>query len=653
MTPDWLINRVKLMSVGEIVYRLRQSLFGRLEMYRLAKGWSPQPACAVTSGRLLFSKARFDAGRPREFASAAASLVTGKLSLFEYAELDVGWPINWHRDPLTGVNSPITEFGKFINYRDDARVGDIKVLWELGRQQFLVPVAAQYYFQREQTQLEAIEGVLNSWLQQNPYGYGVHWCSSLEVALRGISWCVTHQLLLAAGLPGGLFALDIDVPALKTQIYQHAAFIRSHLSLYSSANNHLIGELTGLHVLCSLFDFGKESEDWKMFAWRSLQDEADKQVYKDGVNKEQAIYYHCWVLEYLLINSLVATCDGRKVTDGYLELLTKMGQFVRDIAPMESEPPQIGDADDGVAIQFSSGKSSFSRDLIETVNVLSGKLRPDAAGLKAFCYNSFCHPGTPSGILPVEATVYPASYPDGGYAILGSPAFHVVFDCGALGYTSIAAHGHADMLSACLAIDGRWWLVDPGTFSYHSDHGWRDYFRGSRAHNVLSINGRDQSEIGGPFMWVKHARAHFSGVNSAAGVHMTSGWHDGYSGQGVPQVRRSLTVNAVTREMIVSDEVDCDRQVDVRLHYHFSPEVRCVEESVNGFLLEMPGTSHRVQIQFSSDLTLASYRGDAQSQLGWYSSGLGKKEPCLTICAIARVSRTASFKTSVTVVTGY
>ena len=55
----------------------------------------------------------------------------------------------------------------------------------------------------------------------------------------------------------------------------------------------------------------------------------------------------------------------------------------------------------------------------------------------------------------------------------------VLFDCGELGFKSIAAHGHADVLSFTVRAFGEDLLVDPGTYDYFTFSGWRLYFRGT------------------------------------------------------------------------------------------------------------------------------------------------------------------------------
>ncbi len=184
-------------------------------------------------------------------------LLEGRIGFFGHAPLDVGRPVDWHRDPLTGIHSPMC-FGKSLNYRDDALVGNIKFTWELGRHQHLIPLAAAYACSGEQRYRDAVVSQIDGWIDSNPYGMGIHWCSALEVALRLIAWAVVHSLLALRDGAAGLFGAVADADRFGTVIYQQAHFVRHYLSRYSSANNHLIGELTGLWVASQVFDLGPD-----------------------------------------------------------------------------------------------------------------------------------------------------------------------------------------------------------------------------------------------------------------------------------------------------------------------------------------------------------------------------------------------------------
>jgi len=55
------------------------------------------------------------------------------------------------------------------------------------------------------------------------------------------------------------------------------------------------------------------------------------------------------------------------------------------------------------------------------------------------------------------------------------------------------------------ANDGRDLIVDPGTGSYYGNPAWRTVHRGTRAHPTACVDGVNQSVIGGPFYWSRHA----------------------------------------------------------------------------------------------------------------------------------------------------
>ena len=47
-------------------------------------------------------------------------------------------------------------------------------------------------------------------------------------------------------------------------------------------------------------------------------------------------------------------------------------------------------------------------------------------------------------------------------------------------------------------------LIDPATFTYVGEQKWRDWFRGTEAHNTIRVDGGDQATLAGPFRWTNH-----------------------------------------------------------------------------------------------------------------------------------------------------
>ena len=63
------------------------------------------------------------------------------------------------------------------------------------------------------------------------------------------------------------------------------------------------------------------------------------------------------------------------------------------------------------------------------------------------------------------------------------------------------AHGHADALSLLLQRRTAPCADRSGTYTYSTDEQWRRYFRGTRAHNTVTIDGLDQAVQDGPMAW--------------------------------------------------------------------------------------------------------------------------------------------------------
>src|SRR5258708_25443952 len=64
-----------------------------------------------------------------------------------------------------------------------------------------------------------------------------------------------------------------------------------------------------------------------------------------------------------------------------------------------------------------------------------------------------------------------------------------------------AGPSDADTLSIVVRSGGQEILIDPGTFTYVAEEKWRNWFRGTHAHNTIVVDGRDQAIAAGPFRW--------------------------------------------------------------------------------------------------------------------------------------------------------
>jgi hypothetical protein len=582
------------------------------------------------------------------YVAAAERAAIGRLDVFALADVDVGLPPRWNRDPKTGIEAPL-RFGKHLDYRDPDLVGDIKYLWEPNRHLHLATLAQAYALTHRKKYLDALAEQLESWFLACPYAKGPNWSSALEAAIRLVNWSIAWQLV------GGHERLDEGLRRRWLRsIYEHAHFVRHWFSAHSSANNHLIGEAAGLYIAGLTWPHWREAQDWVRVAKKILEREAVAQTAPDGVNREQALWYQQFVLDMLLLPLLAARANGQRFSSAYESRLEAMMDFIASVMDAGGNVPMFGDADDGYLVRLerdagfcpyrsalAAGALLFRRG---DFKLKAGRLDDKARWLFGGDADAEFE------ALDAEATGLPLrqSFPEGGYYVLGCEfdqpgEVRAVVDAGPLGYTSIAAHGHADALSFTLSVHGREILIDPGTYAYHTQERWREYFRGTSAHNTVRIDGLDQSEQGGNFMWLRHARAGCSLWLSTTDKDCFEGWHDGYARLADPvRHRRLLELDKRARRLIVEDRLEMQGSHDVEVFFHCA-EPCTVDAGPGGFVIARDGIRVRLLLPPVGDSSV--HKGGLSPILGWASRGFDRRTPTHTIVWRARLSGPTELRT--------
>ena len=579
---------------------------------------------------------------PAPYLAAAERRASGRLAIFSLAELDLGTPPRWNRDPKTGIDGPL-QFGKLLDYRDPDLVGDIKYLWEPNRHLHLVTLAQAYALSGRREYQDALIEQLDSWFIACPYARGPNWSSALEAAIRLVNWAIAWQLMQP------LAEREFEQRWLRS-VYEHAHFVRHWFSAHSSANNHLIGEATGVFIAALTWPHWPEMRAWGKHAKQIIEREALAQNAPDGVNREQAVWYQQFVLDMLVLCLLAGKANGEWFSADYESRIEAMMDFIASIMDAGGNVPMFGDADDGYLVRldqdsaFSPYRSALAIGALlfrrGDFKLKAGRLDDKARWLLG------AQADAQYEALDTEATRLPPrqTFPEGGYFILGADfdtvnEIRAVVDAGPLGYTSIAAHGHADALSFTLSVGGRELMVDPGTYAYHTQERWREYFRGTGAHNTVRIDGLDQSEQGGNFMWMKHARAGCGLWLSSAEKDTFEGWHSGYMRLADPvKHRRLIELDKRARRLAIEDSLDMAEAHEVELLFHFAEECR-VDALADGYLVERDGMTLRLTLPANGAAEL--YRGSLAPVFGWISRGFDRRQPTTTLVWRARLSAPA------------
>jgi hypothetical protein len=119
-------------------------------------------------------------------------------------------------------------------------------------------------------------------------------------------------------------------------------------------------------------------------------------------------------------------------------------------------------------------------------------------------------------------------FPDTGLAVWHGGPWSVFFDVGPLGPDYQPGHGHADTLNIECSNRGRRLFVDPGTYAYDDD-ATRRYDRSTAAHNTVTIDGMNSSEVWHVFRVGRRAKPTDVAVEFVGGGMTAMAGHTGYN----------------------------------------------------------------------------------------------------------------------------
>lgn len=633
-----------VMGPSELTARARRETRHRLDAvaFRLApavwrRTWTPSAQTLDEEARPALPRGILRPDRAHSLGEAspgaAAAIVAlaeriaeGRRQYFGYPDVQLAEPVDFSHDPVTD-DRWADRHSKRLEYRGGTR-GDPKWIWELNRLHELPLLVEAWLLSGEERFAQRALDLGERWLRTSAPGRGVAWSNGYEAALRAISLSVTLDALR------GSAQLTRERERLFAHgLWQHGRWIARDPSTHSSANNHRIGELAGLVTIGLLVpELGRDGSAWLAHGLRGLAIEAERQIAADGTTVEQAFRYHLHTLEFLLLSVALLDATASDVPAEILAAIDRSGDALwAQLGEAEPEPT-YGDSDDAWVVRLDGLARRDARGIAAAIAARLGHARArraagtlDAAGWWLFGAEGAARfadtaPATPPGNLVL---------PDAGLTVLRRSGRRVLFDSGSLGYLSIAAHGHADALQVTVADDGDDLVVDPGVGSYFARPHFREAFRGTSAHATVTVDGLDQSESGGPFLWRRHAEARLLEADLEAGV--VAGEHDGYTHLDDPVHHRRVLIAGAGAPVLVYDRVTCRGEHRLAQAWPLHPDLDAEPADASLVRCTRDGTP-RLLLQFASSApgTVSIVRGQETPPRGWFSPGLERIEPaCL------------------------
>ncbi len=577
------------MSAGEVIWRIRQKVEQKLENHRFRRHQPVDrplyPGVAATVAALTPTPLGSQALSllplsPSPLLSTPIAHSHEAVRLYGYRYED--YATDWHAGFNTPARWPLLP-SSTLSYRQRDDIGDARINWELNRlRQFARLAAASLAApatpvgpdaspaQASPAELLArLNFLFDDWVAHNPFLYGISWTSPMEVAIRMMQWIYAARFLALA-------ITSAEAPAwqtatrLLTGAANMAEYVSRHLSGYSSANNHLVVEAAALVTAGAALN----RPELITRATAILDRELAVQVTADGVDRESSLHYHTFVLEAYLLAVNELRNAGQPVPAHWQQRLGAMASFIEasrvpaPASPAKDSPTQeasaaespassqdsstqpastkdspasaegaaplyaiFGDDDGARILDLNFGDDDYYALQVRRYHTLFTAPKAQQA---SSCYRPCtADPEAPSPDAAAiyraptaDATLAPANFIEGGYSFLREGRMFAAIDHAPLGFGTIAAHAHADALSFQLFVDGRPVFIDPGTYLYHADLPRRNRLRSSLMHNTVTINGCEQSQMLGPFLWGKKATTrllHASPHSCQAEVHTLSG----------------------------------------------------------------------------------------------------------------------------------
>lgn len=525
-----------------------------------------------------FPKARPPEDAPAILREALArdtqEILAGRWKAFGHLEIKVDTPPQWQADYLVRQNFSTDRIAFALNHRQLPGGGDIKLIWELSRWHQLVRLAQAAYVLGDANAAEACAKWLADWVEKNPPFRGLNWTSALEVGMRLIQF-TWIDALLSEGREKSMERLRSEV------LPVHVWYAWRYRSFGSSANNHLLGELTGLILAVARWAELAELAAPLKALQRLWEKEVLAQFAEDGGNREQALNYHLFSWEFCWQARRALVAAGRPVSAEVDARLRRALEFFLAVQA-DADPWDYGDSDNAFVTPLFA---DWNKELVEWRNWLR---YPDSSPALRFWLGAELpakgnDATNPSGGWQI--------FPESGIAVHRSDHWMARWDVSALGYLATAAHGHLDALHLSLWRCGLAIVVDPGTGAYYADKTLRTHLASWAAHNGPHAIGKDFPRRLGPFLWSRH-HAH---------PNLKPGSDAGLLGElKLPSGIARRTVTMLPREegWRVEDCFQPDGSADYEfaVHWQFAPESRLEPMGDRKFRVTRRGQTVEVEV---------------------------------------------------------
>lgn len=190
------------------------------------------------------------------------------------------------------------------------------------------------------------------------------------------------------------------------------------------------------------------------------------------------------------------------------------------------------------------------------------------------------------------------------------------------------AHNHADFLSFEFFYK-KPVFIDPGVYSYSKDEQWRYYYRSSKAHNCVVVDGIDHMDVKSQRFDIPHfPEAKINATQAGPGHAFMSATNNAYQKMNVSHTRGILW--PLDQFFVVVDRISGSGIHSINSYLHLNSGLMAV---TNENWINIIGKEKYTEVHFfsSNEFSLNVHHGSNCADQGWISSAYGVHEPAYVI----------------------
>ena len=542
---------------------------------------------------------------------SAETILNHEFDLLGSGPCLLGQRLPWHTDFKTGRRWTLEYFAD-IEYNELDKPSDVKVPWELSRCQHFCRLGQAYWLTGDEKYAREFVAEIEDWIAANPFARGVNWACAMDVALRAVSWIWGFHFL---GASEACRDRAFRSRFLRL-LFLHGAFVSAHLEKADLNGNHYLADGVGLVFLGCFFARSRAGARWLSLGRAIVEGEILTQTMADGVDFEQSTAYHRLVLEAFLTSYLLLRLNGKEPPNTCWNRLERMCEFVAAYTKPDGRAPLIGDADDGRIQILAVQDTNDHRYLLSSAAILFERADLKRAAGRCWqetfwllgeraCerFRELSSAGSPDAAAPSSA-----AFSESGFYVLRTAHAHLIVDCGEVGFGGRGGHGHNDILSFELFLNGFNIITDCGAYLYTASREWRNLFRSTAFHNTVQVDDEELNRFIAPnALWQLRYDAKPIEAAIERGEHADCfrGGHSGYERLPDPVTHtRQIAVERERPIVFVCDRIAGRGQHRLVWRFHFDPAVHA----------EMDGPDIRLS---------AGDAGAAGSPTAWLMPGEG------------------------------